>query len=1404
NWNGSVPQVTYTTNTGSTSTLDITVTPLDDTPAASDDTARTDEDRAVTIDVLANDRDVDGDPLTITQVNGTAIAVGSPVAVANGEVRLTADGKLEFAPAANYHGPADFTYTVTDGRTPVQANVHVDVTPVNDAPVANDDRVTVVEDEPKTINVLGNDSDIDGDKLTITQINGTAITVGVPLAVSNGTVTVNGDGTVTFDPAPGYNGEAIFTYTVSDGQATDTATVTIDVGGVNDAPVAAPDVGTTDEDTVLNVPAASGVILGAGADTDVDGDSLQVSGVAFGGALGKVGEGVAGQWGTLTLNADGSYRYQPNDAAQGLDDGESRQDVFSYTVSDAAGLTSTTTLTITVTGVNDGPVAVDDSKQIPEDTPVILPVLANDSDVDGDALTITQINGQSVTVGQAVTLSSATGSTIGTVTVNGDGTVTFDPEPNFNGPVDFTYTVTDGTASDVANVHLVVDDVNDPPVARDNLVEGDEDTPVTFDPRSNDSDDDGDPLTITEVNGTAIDANNPVVLTQGVIEMNADGTLSFTPNANYNGTFTFEYTVDDGRGGSDTATVEMKINAVNDPSVLAADTKTVFEDSVASGNVLANDSDLDDTLTVASFTVNGATVNAGETVTLANIGKLTIGSDGEYTFTPVANWNGSVPQVTYTTNTGSTSTLDITVTPLDDTPAASDDTARTEEDRSVVIDVLANDRDVDGDPLTITQVNGTAIAVGSPVAVANGEVRLTADGKLEFAPSANYHGPVDFTYTVTDGRTPVQANVHVDVTPVNDAPVANDDRVTMLEDEPKTINVLGNDSDIDGDKLTITEINGTAITVGVPLAVTNGTVTVNGDGTVTFDPDPGYNGGASFTYTVSDGTATDTATVTIDVGGVNDAPVAAPDAGTTDEDTVLNVAAADGVILGAGADTDVDGDSLQVSGVAFGGALGKVGEGVAGQWGTLTLNADGSYRYQPNEAAQGLDDGESRQDVFTYTVSDPAGLTSTTTLTITVTGVNDGPVAVDDSKQIPEDTPVILPVLANDSDVDGDTLTITHINGQPVTVGQVVTLSTTTGGAIGTVTLNADGTVTFDPEANFNGPVDFTYTVTDGTASDVANVHLVVDDVNDPPVARDNLVEGDEDTPVTFDPRSNDSDDDGDPLTITEINGTAIDVNNPVVVTQGVIEMNADGTLSFTPNANYNGAFTFEYTVDDGRGGSDTATVEVKINPIGDPPVITGDDLGAVTEDASNPNLTDTGTLLVTDVDGLDEAQFQTNGIVASAGALGGLTITTTGDWTYTVANADVQYLGEGETKIETFTVKTVDGTTHDVVITITGTNDGAEVSGKDKGAVTEDASNPNLTDTGTLLVTDVDGTDEAQFQTTGIVASAGALGGLTITTTGDWTYTVANADVQYLGEGETKIETFTVKTVDGTTHDVV
>ncbi|MDM5116596.1 VCBS domain-containing protein, partial [Aeromonas salmonicida] len=214
-------------------------------------------------------------------------------------------------------------------------------------------------------------------------------------------------------------------------------------------------------------------------------------------------------------------------------------------------------------------------------------------------------------------------------------------------------------------------------------------------------------------------------------------------------------------------------------------------------------------------------------------------------------------------------------------------------------------------------------------------------------------------------------------------------------------------------------------------------------------------------------------------------------------------------------------------------------------------------------------------------------------------------------------------------------------------------------------------------------------------------------------------------------------------------------------------------------------------------------TVTITITGVNDGAVISGADTGAVTEDASPDVLTDSGVLTVTDVDGADEAKFIAGSGVASNGALGSLTITEGGEWTYNVANGDVQYLGKGETKVETFVVKSLDGTEHTVTITITGVNDGAVISGNDTGAVLEDESTPTLTETGSLTVTDVDGADEAKFVAGAGTPSADALGSLTITEGGAWTYNVANGDVQYLGKGETKVETFVVKSLDGTEHTV-
>ncbi|WP_273765230.1 VCBS domain-containing protein, partial [Aeromonas hydrophila] len=218
-----------------------------------------------------------------------------------------------------------------------------------------------------------------------------------------------------------------------------------------------------------------------------------------------------------------------------------------------------------------------------------------------------------------------------------------------------------------------------------------------------------------------------------------------------------------------------------------------------------------------------------------------------------------------------------------------------------------------------------------------------------------------------------------------------------------------------------------------------------------------------------------------------------------------------------------------------------------------------------------------------------------------------------------------------------------------------------------------------------------------------------------------------------------------------------------------------------------------------------THTVTITITGVNDGAVVAGDDLGAVTEDLNvvGGKLSDSGVLTISDAD-QGQAKFVAGNGTPSVGALGSLSITETGTWSYNVDNSKVQYLGQGETRIETFTVKSVDGTTHTVTITITGVNDGAVVAGDDLGAVTEDLNvvGGKLSDSGVLTISDAD-QGQAKFVAGNGTPSVGALGSLSITETGTWSYNVDNSKVQYLGQGETRIETFTVKSVDGTSHTV-
>ena len=854
--NGGVYAVTVTARDGNGGMVSTSFawTITNPAPIAVNDSAVTAEDFPVTIAVLANDSDPDGDTLSVT----TASA-------ANGVVTINADGTISYTPNANFNGSDTITYSISDGNGgTATATVTVTVNAGNDAPIARNDSAVTAEDTPVTVAVLGNDSDIDGDLLTVTAAT-----------APNGSVVINADGTITYMPNANFNGTDTITYTISDGNGgTATATVTVTVAPRNDPPVAVNDSATTAEDTPVTIaPLAN--------DSDVDGDPLTIT-------------SASSPDGQVTINADGTIRFVPNPNFNGAT-------TVTYTISDGNGGTSTATVSLTVTPVNDVPVAQPDSATTPEDTPVTVAVLPNDSDIDGNPLNVV----------------SATAPN-GTVVINADGTVTYTPNANFNGSDTITYTISDGAGGfATTTVAVTVTPVNDVPVAGNDTATTTEDAPVTIPVLANDSDPDGNPLTITA-------ATSP----NGTVVINPDGTITFTPAPNFNGPATITYTVSDGMGGVTTATVSVNVTPINDPPIAVNDTAATPEDTPVTIAVLGNDSDVDgNPLTV----VNAVAAN----------GSVVINPDGTITYTPNANFNGS-DTITYTISDGmggfATATVTVSVAPVNDPPVANPDQVTTDEESPVTIPVLANDRDADGDPLTVTMTSAP-----------NGMVTINPDGTLRYVPNTNFFGTDTITYTVSDGRGGLTTTtVTVVVRPVDDAPVARPDVATTNEDTPVSLNVLTNDSDPDGNPLTV-----------VSATSPNGTVVIGPDGRITYTPNANFNGTDTITYRVSDGVGGfATSTVTVTVIPVNDAPV--------DGDETITIISGSPTRISVLANaSDVDGNPLIVTS-----ATPSVG--------MVVINADGTITYTAPPEFDGV-------ATITYVVSDGMGGFNTSTVTINVT-----------------------------------------------------------------------------------------------------------------------------------------------------------------------------------------------------------------------------------------------------------------------------------------------------------------------------------------------------------------------------------------------------------------------------------
>ena len=666
-----------------------------DDPEARDDVAVTNEDTSVLINVVANDEDDDtgnGRNQTLTIQSGSVTAPSHGTAVIE-------NNKIRYTPAADYHGTDTFRYTVTDGyagSVPSTATVTVTVNPVNDPPVAAGDSASTNEDTALALSassLLVNDTDIDGDTLSVISVQG----------ASHGSVSLV-SGTVRFVPAANFNGAASFTYTVSDGHGgSSTATVSVTVLPVNDPPVANADTASTAEDTAVTINVTAN-------DTDVENDALTVTAVT------NV------QNGTASISAN---RVVFTPAADFHGTGS-----FTYEISDGHGGTALAGVTVTVTPVNDAPVANGDTAGTDEDTPVSIPhsaLLANDTDVENDALTITGV------------LSPVNG----TVELSG-GTVIFRPVVDFYGSGSFTYTISDGhggTAS--ATVQVEVWPVNDAPNALPDYAATEEDTAVTVFVLYNDVDVDWDELTVTRVWDVQY----------GTAGISATGkSVVFTPERDYVGTGGFTYEISDGHGVVATASGIVAISPVNDAPVGVDDTAACDEDTplvMSYSSLTANDTDIDgDAVCLISVHGTGATRGALALDPMTDT----------LTYVPEHNYHGPA-SFAYTLSDGNGGTAQamvrITIRPINDAPKAYDDTATVQSGSNVKITVLANDSDEgDGDTLSV-------LTTGTP---ANGTVEVNPDNTVTYTPAAGFTGTDTFPYEITDGTLSAQATVTVTVT----------------------------------------------------------------------------------------------------------------------------------------------------------------------------------------------------------------------------------------------------------------------------------------------------------------------------------------------------------------------------------------------------------------------------------------------------------------------------------------------------------------------------------------------------------------------------------------------------------------------------------------------------------------
>ena len=846
-------------NDDNSSSTSVTVVSPNNPPVASDQTITVAEDGSVAIGLSGTDPENDPLTYTILDIPLNGALHGSPP-------------NVNYTPAADFTGSDSFTFHVNDGifSSSVPGMVSITVTPVNDDPQAYDLSVTTTEDTGVQTTLTA--SDVDGDVLAF------SVVVPPEHGVLSGTAPA-----LTYTPDADFFGQDLFVFRVNDGTVnSNEATVFITINAdATDPPVAFDQALTTTEDTPVSM-------LLSGMDPDFDVLAYEI----------------------VSSPTHGTLSGTPPDLAYRPAANYSGTDAFTFRVSDGGLNSAPATVAITVSPVNDKPVAFNQAVPYELDTPE--PVTLTASDVDGDALTFS-------------VFSSPTHGTLS----GSPPDVIYQPDAGYTGDDIFTFLVNDGSEdSDVATVALHLAPIaNVAPTAFDQTVTTPEDTPVQIVLTA--SDDNGDPLTyvITELPGNGT--------------LNVSGVdVTYSSNADFSGSDSFKFKADDGVLSSLEATISITVNAVNDPPV-------------ANGQSVATNKNTPRSITLTGSDIEGSPLNfviVGQPLH----GSLTLnGATADYS--PDPNYTGS-DHFSFVANDGLLNSFPadvaVLVNAVGSSPLAQTTHVSTPEDVAVDIDLAGLVTDADSDPLTYSIVQPP----GHGSIVVNNNI-------VTYTPDLDYASADTVKFAANDGSSDSNTgSIFIKVLPVNDPPVAEDQSLTTNEDTDVTVVLTG--SDIDGDSFSYT----------VATNPKHGTLIGMAPG-LTYRPDENFNGSDDFTFYVYDGAATSSvATISLTVSSINDPPSITPltSLPPTREDSTLRVCLN---VL------DADGDAID-----FGNPVNTLGGGTMVR---QSAPFDFCYTFTPSPNYNG-------RSLWGMTVIDSKGSTGSSPADILIHPVNDPPVALND------------------------------------------------------------------------------------------------------------------------------------------------------------------------------------------------------------------------------------------------------------------------------------------------------------------------------------------------------------------------------------------------------------------------